>query len=201
MSACNGTLRARKPQLADSIEKLDEMVDGLAVAIPGAVADSVREALGPAFAAAIKDAVKAAVAEALAEAQVARDAKPAPIPVPPSPPPTSSAPAVEKPSQWARVKAALGRVRRWLAKKAAPVVARLALGWAVTRMIAGATARSRPAAVMTAVTGTTAGVGGYLLGPVGAAGLLGLAAAALAASAAFAAPAVRLLAAFRDDTV
>ena len=38
-------------------------------------------------------------------------------------------------------------------------------------------------------------------GLVGAAVLLGLAAAALAASAAFAAPAVRLLAAFHDDTV
>jgi hypothetical protein len=199
MTSQNGTLKARKPQLADSIEKLDEMVDGLATAIPGAVADSVREALGPAFAAAIKDAVKAAVAEALADIQVGRDAKPALVPpVPPAAPP---APVAEKPSRWARVKAALGRVRRWLANKAAPVVARLALGWAVTRMIAGATARSRPAAVVTAVTGTTAGVGGYLLGPVGAAVLLGLAAASLAASAAFAAPAVRLLAAFRDDTV
>lgn len=200
MSSQNGTLKARKPQLADSIEKMDEMIDGLAEAIPGAVADSVREALGPAFAAAIKDAVKAAVAEALAEVQTARDAKPAPAPVPPAPP-APTAPAAEKPGRWARMKAALGRVRRWLASKAAPVVARLTLGWAVTRMIAGATARSRPAAVVTAVTGTTAGVGGYLLGPIGAAVLLGVAAAALAASAAFAAPAVRLLAAFRDDTV
>lgn len=81
------------------------------------------------------------------------------------------------------------------------MVARLALGWAVTRMIAGATARSRPAAVVTAATGTTAGLGGYFLGPVGAAVLLGLAAAAFAASAAFAAPAVRLLATFRDDAI
>ena len=77
----------------------------------------------------------------------------------------------------------------------------MALGWAVTRVIAGATAKSRPAAIVTIVTGTTAGLGGYFLGPVGAAVLLGLAAAALAASAAFAAPAVRLLAAFRDDSV
>ena len=65
MSESNGTLRARKPQLADSIEKLDQMVDDLSLAIPGAVADSLREALGAGFAAAIKDAVKAAVAEAL----------------------------------------------------------------------------------------------------------------------------------------
>jgi hypothetical protein len=199
MSSQNGTLKARKPQLADSIEKMDEMIDGLAEAIPGAVADSVREALGPAFAAAVKDAVKAAVAEALAEAQAARDAKSTPAPTPPSPAPP--APTVPKPGRWARVKAALGRVRRRLARKAAPALARLALGWAVARLIAGATARSRPAALWTAATGTTAGVGGYLIGPVGAAVLLGLVAAALAASAAFAAPVVGLVTALRDDAV
>ncbi len=199
MSECNGAVRSRKPQLADSIEKLDTMVDELSVAIPGAVADSIREALGPAFAAAVKDAVKAAVAEALAEAAVARDAKPAPVPAVPEVPAASPAPAAEKPGRWARVKAALGRLREWTARKAAPVVARLALGWAVARLIAGATAKSRAAAVVTTVTGTTAGVGGYLLGPVGTAVLLGLVAAAFAASAAFAAPAGRLLAALRDD--
>ena len=58
-------MRPRRPQLHESIERLDEMIDGLAVAIPGAVADALRAALGPAFAAAIKDAVTAAVAEAL----------------------------------------------------------------------------------------------------------------------------------------
>src|SRR6266545_1642386 len=63
MSETNGTMR-RKPQLSDSIERLDEMIDGLAVAIPGAVAESLREALGAGFAAAIKDTVTAAVAEA-----------------------------------------------------------------------------------------------------------------------------------------
>ena len=57
----NGTMRQRRPQLHESIERLDEMIDGLAVAIPGAVADALRAALGPAFAAAIKDAVTAAV--------------------------------------------------------------------------------------------------------------------------------------------
>jgi hypothetical protein len=198
MTSHNGTLKTRKPQLADSIERLNEMVDGLAVAIPGAVADAVGQALGPAFTRAVTDAVTAAVAEALAGVPVGPDAKPVPGAVtPPAEPPT---PATQKPSRWAGVKAVLGRLRRWLAKQAAPVVTRLALGWAVTRTIAGATARSRPAAIVTAVTGTTAGVGGYLLGPLGAAVLLGLAAATLAASAAFAAPAVRLLTAFQDDT-
>ncbi len=63
MSDSNGTLRPRRPQLADSIERLDAMIEDLSSAIPGAVGESVREVLG----AAIKDAVKAAVAEALAE--------------------------------------------------------------------------------------------------------------------------------------
>ena len=45
----NGTLRSKRPQLTDSITRMDEMVDGLATAIPGAVADSIREVLGPAW--------------------------------------------------------------------------------------------------------------------------------------------------------
>jgi hypothetical protein len=53
----NGTARARRPQLADSIQRLDELLDGLATAIPGAVADSVREVL----AALLPEVVRAAI--------------------------------------------------------------------------------------------------------------------------------------------
>ena len=58
----------KRPQLSDAIDKLDQMVDGLATAIPGAVAESVREVLGTALVAAIKDAVQEAVRIAVGEA-------------------------------------------------------------------------------------------------------------------------------------
>ena len=196
MNAQNGTLRARKPQLADSIGRLDEMVDGLATAIPGAVADAVREALGTAFAAAVKDAVKAAVAEALAEAGVGREAKPTPVPMSAETPATPPAPPAV-PGRWARVKSALGRLRRWASGKAAPAVARVTLGWAAARLVAGETARSRPATLATLATGSAAALGGYALGPVGSAVLLGLSAGALTATAVLAAPVVRLAAGLR----
>lgn len=140
MSACNGTLRPKRPQLNDSIEKLDEMIDGLAVAIPGAVADSLREALGAGFAAAIKDAVTAAVAEALKGFAPAVATQPVPAPVPPVPPAPPVKPAV---SAWTKVKAALGRLRRWSVRVAAPVLtpvfAHAVLAWAVAKVIGAAT--------------------------------------------------------------
>lgn len=195
MSVCeNGTMRPRRPQLNESIERLDEMIDGLAVAIPGAVADSLREALGPAFAAAIKDAVTAAVAEALKDVAPALAARPAPVvPAPPAPP------ARPKAAAWAKVKAALGRLRRWAARTAAPVLAHAALGWAVAKVIGAATVRSRVAALVTALIGTAAGLVGFVMGPIGASVLLGLTAGSVTAAAVCAAPTVRHFVALRDD--
>src|SRR5438045_1238824 len=135
MSETNGTMRARKPQLADSIEKLDQMVDDLSVAIPGAVAESVREALGPAFAAAIRDAVKAAVAEALREVGPTAVA---PTTTPPVAPPSPRQP---KAGAWAKAKSMLGRLRRWAARAAAPVLAHVAVGWAVAKCVGASTIR------------------------------------------------------------
>ena len=198
MNTQNGTLRARKPQLADSIGRLDEMVDGLATAIPGAVADAVRDALGASLAAAVKDAVKSAVAEALAEAGVGKGAKPGPAPAAEEAAEPAAPTTPAGPGRWARVKAALGRLRRWATKKAAPAVARVTLGWAAARVVAGETARSRPAALATLATGSAAALGGYALGPVGSAVLLGLSAAALTATAVLAAPVVRLVVGLRS---
>ena len=194
MSETNGTMRSRRPQLNESIERLDEMIDGLAVAIPGAVADSLREALGPAFAAAIKDAVTAAVAEALKDVAPALAGRPAPVlQAPPAPPARPTA------GPWVRVKAALGRLRRWAARAAAPVLAHAALGWAVAKVIGAATVRSRVAAFVTALAGTAAGLVGFAAGPIGASLLLGLTAGGITAAALWAAPTLRLFVALRDD--
>lgn len=200
MSACNGTLRPKRPQLNDSIEKLDEMIDGLAVAIPGAVADSLREALGAGFATAIKDAVTAAVAEALKGFAPVVAAQPVPALVPPAPPATPVKPAV---SAWEKVKAALGRLRRWAVRVAAPVLAPVlahaVLAWAVAKLIGAATARSRVAALVTVAGGAAAGLVGFVLGPVGAAVLLGLLSSSVTATAVWAAPTVSLFVSLRDD--
>ena len=197
MSESNGTLRARKPQLSDSIERLDGLIEELGVALPGAVADCLREALGPAFAAAIRDAVAAAVAEALKGAAPVAAAQPAltpPVPpAPPAPRPTRTSGA------WVKVKAALGRLRRWAARTVAPVLAHAALGWGIAKVIGGATIRSRVAAFVTALTGTAAGLLGFVAGPVGASILLGLTAGSITAAAVWAAPTIRLFAALRDE--
>ena len=196
MSESNGTLRARKPQLSDSIERLDGLIEELGVALPGAVADCLREALGPAFAAAIKDAVSAAVVEALKGAALVAPAQPAPIPpvpVPPAPRPARTT------GMWVKVKAALGRLRRWAARTVAPVIGHAALGWGIAKVIGGATIRSRVAAFVTALTGTAAGFLGFVAGPVGASVLLGLTAGSITAAAVWAAPTIRLFAALRDE--
>lgn len=195
----NGTMKTRKPQLADSIARLDDMVDGLATAIPGAVADSVREALGAAFAeqlkAAVRDAVGEAVGDGVREAMSRTARNPTANPTPPGPPP----PPAPRVRAWGRVKALLGRLGRWATRRAAAVAARLAVGWAAVRLVGGATARSRAATVSTALAGVAAGLAGYAAGPAASAVLLGLAGGAGTAVAVWAGPLVGLLAAFRDD--
>ena len=197
MSESNGTLRARKPQLSDSIERLDGLIEELGIALPGAVADCLREALGPAFAAAIKDAVSAAVVEALKGAAPVAPAQPAPIP--PVPPAQPAPRPARTPGAWVKVKAALGRLRRWAARTVAPVIGHAALGWGIAKVIGGATVRSRVAALVTALTGTAAGLLGFVAGPVGGPVLLGLLTGSAAATALWAAPTIRLFAALRDD--
>jgi hypothetical protein len=193
MSESNGAVRAKKPQLSESIERLDGMIDELAVAIPGAVAESVREALGPAFAAAVRDAVKAAVAEAMKELGPAA----APAPAQPTRPAAARKSAA---GAWANVKAVVRRLRRWAVRVVGPVIAHAALGWAAAKMVGSATLRSRAAALATALSCAAAGLVGWALGPVGASALLALLTGSVAATAAWAAPTIRLFAALgRDD--
>ena len=60
--------RARRLQLADSIGKLNDVIDGLATAVPEVVADTLTRTLGADFAAAVGRAVAAALAPAAAAA-------------------------------------------------------------------------------------------------------------------------------------
>jgi len=178
--------------LNDTITKLDEMVDGLVTAIPAAVADSIREALGTAFAAAVKNAVKEAVADAVKELN-GEASKPHVPPASPTPP------APTKPSVWVRVKVALSQSKTWALKKAATVVARATLGWAIVRLIGISTIHSRTAVVSTLTTGLLTAVAGYALGPIGVAILLGMTSSVIAASAIWSGPAARILVAFHDE--
>ncbi|MBA4192292.1 MAG: hypothetical protein C0467_30345 [Planctomycetaceae bacterium] len=112
------------------------------------------------FTAAIKDAVKEAVAEVLKERN-SEEAKPTPVPQPEVPP---APPAMPRPrnDRWKKVKAALAELKTWAGQQAAPVVARAALGWAVVRLVGGATVHSRTATLLTALTGAVAGFAGRL---------------------------------------
>ncbi len=96
------------------------------------------------------------------------------------------------------MKAALRRLRGWAARTVTPVAGRALLGWGIAKLIGGATARSRVAAGVTALTGAAAGLLGFALGPVGAPVLLGLLAGSVAATALWAAPTIRLLVALQD---
>lgn len=100
---------------------------------------------------------------------------------------------------WARIRALAGGLRRWVTRRVAPVVARLAIGWAIVKLVGGSTMRSRSAALSTALVGAGAGFTGYAVGPVGSGILLGLAGGAITAIAAWAAPTVCLLMALRDE--
>jgi hypothetical protein len=185
----NGMMRAKKPQLSDSIQRLDEMVNQLSAAIPAAVGEAVREVMGGAVAAAIRDAVADGVRQALA-------GLPAPAP--------QQTPAVQEPRSvrsgvWTRVKSILSNLKRWLGVPVTPVLARLAVGWAVMKLIGGATLRSRSAALATTAAGTTAGFVGLVAGPVVSAVLFGLAAAVITSAAMWAAPLGTLFVALRDE--
>jgi hypothetical protein len=185
----NGTMRTRKPQLADSIQRLDEMVDQLSAAIPAAVGEAVREVMGGAVAAAIREAVADGVRQALA-GQPAQAPQPATVMQEPQPTRTGV---------WTRVKSILGRLKHWAGARVAPVLARLAVGWAVMKLIGGATVRSRAATIATATAGASVGLFGFACGPVASAVLLGLLTGAVTAAGVWAAPAVGLALALQED--
>ena len=86
MTTANGTSSARvaRKSLADQIDRLDGILDGLAEALNESVADAVRDVIGHA----VREAVSAAVTEVLSSphllrAALERHAPPEAIPVPP----------------------------------------------------------------------------------------------------------------------
>ena len=199
--------RPKRPQLSDTINRLDEMIETLSTAIPGAVSESVREVLGASLVAAIGDAVReavkvgvregvqAAVGEAVALATA--PASPVSDPIAGAPPGLGTTPTGL--GVWARIRALTGGLRRWVTRRVAPVVARLTIGWVIVKLVCSSTIRSRSAALSTALVGAGAGFTGYVVGPISSGILLGLAGGAITAIAAWAAPTVFLLMALRDD--
>jgi hypothetical protein len=199
--------RPKRPQLSDTINRLDEMIETLSTAIPGAVSESVREVLGASLVAAIGDAVREAVKVGVREgvqAAVGEAVALATAPASPVSDPNAGAPPEHCTTHkglrvWVRVRALAVGLRRWAARRAAPVVARLTIGWAIVKLIGGSTIRSRSAALSTALVGAGAGYTGYVVGPISSGILLGLAGGAITAIAAWAAPTVCLLMALRDE--
>jgi hypothetical protein len=199
--------RPKRPQLSDTINRLDEMIETLSTAIPGAVSESIREVLGASLVAAIGDAVREAVKvgvregvqAAVGEAVAAAAARTVPVNDPNAGAPPGPGTTHKGPGVWARIRALAGGLRRWIARRVAPVVARLAIGWAIVKLVGGSTMRSRSAALSTALVGAGTGYTGYVVGPVGSGILLGLAGGAITAIAAWAAPTVFLLMALRDE--
>jgi hypothetical protein len=193
--------------LSDTINRLDEMIETLSTAIPGAVSESVREVLGASLVAAIGDAVREAVKEGVREAVQAAMGEAAQAAAGQSVSVSATNVVASRPSigtgtgrrAWTGLRAITGRLRRWVARRVAPVVARLAIGWAIVKLVGGSTMRSRWAALSTALVGAGAGYTGYVVGPIGSGILLGLAGGAITAIAAWAATTVFLLMALRDE--
>jgi hypothetical protein len=191
----------RRPQLSDSIHHLDEMIDDLATAIPGAVAESVCEVLSSGFGDAIREVVREAVKEcvsaAVLEALAATAAGTLPTtPIPPSQSPPSSG-TLRK--AWMSVRGLLGRLRSWCARRAAPVLTRLAISWLIVKLVGGATSRSPRTMLTTSLTGAAAGMTAYAVGPLGAAIMLGVAVSGFAAAVSWVAPLVSTTLPIRNE--
>jgi hypothetical protein len=92
-----GTNGRKRPQLTDSISRLDSILDGLADAIPETVASSIRESLSVD----IKEAVQTALSEAFTSPEVLAAlaarlplVQPEPAPLPTEPTPGSAKPSL-----------------------------------------------------------------------------------------------------------
>jgi hypothetical protein len=173
MTTTNTINGRRRTSLAEQLDRLDSILDGLADALNESVATAVREAVGLA----VKEAIQAVFAEVLSNpdvlARLHAAAGPAPAPTTPAP---ESAGAPAAPG-W------LGRARA-LATKGAAAVRGACAGCAdLTARAAGAVARRARAACAAAgrglgvlwpfrgqmlvalAVGTAAGVAAYIAGP------------------------------------
>lgn len=193
MSTMNGSLSARqRKSLADQIDRLDGILDGLADALNGAVADAVKEAVG----AAVKEAVQAVLREVLTNPQLTRvvaDAhRPTAEPVEPKPVANGVAAAAKRvlsavtaAGVWAVARAKW--VVRSTARTAAAVVSKADTCVRDTRaavsVVAALAGITRRRVLVAAGIGMAVAVGCYLAGPVVASAACGLAASAASVAA------------------
>ena len=192
MSTMNGSLSARqRKSLADQIDRLDGILDGLADALNGAVADAVKEAVGTA----VKEAVQAVLREVLTNPQLTRAVADAhrPVAAPAEPKPATRLVtaakrvlfAVSVAGGWvfARAKTAVrftGRTAATMVSKAGACVRNTRTAVSVVAAFAGLTRRR---VLVAAAVGVSVAVGCYLAGPVVASAACGLAASAASVTA------------------
>jgi hypothetical protein len=112
MATTNTTNGRQRKNLADQIDRLDSILDGLSEGLNEAVATAVEQAV----ATAVQEAVKQAVTEVLTNAELQRLLHP-PAPQPPGPPPPGPPPA---PGKGGLLQGVLGLARRtWSAARSA----------------------------------------------------------------------------------
>jgi hypothetical protein len=166
--------RSRRPQLTDTIERLERMIDDLATAIPGAVAESVREVLATVLPEVVKAAVERAATELAAAVAVMTPTAPAP-PAPPPPPPPPAPP--ETPGLSARFRAWTRRIQTRLVTEVRKSRDRAVRAWMTGRLLLALVpafvAASPRVAIGSTLAGTVVGVGAYHLGPIATAVMAG----------------------------
>jgi hypothetical protein len=181
MSNATGSNGRTRKQLADQLDRLDVILDGLADALNESVADAVRDVVGQV----VREAVETTIREVLGNPELLRAALAAHTP--PAPP---QRPRPRPHFEAARnALSALLRKARQAAGVAKATVAS-ARTWALSRVRAAAGLacgtgralwRCRAAAVVAVGSGVAAGVGVYHAGPALASVLCGIGSTALTA--------------------
>ena len=189
--------RTRRPQLTDTVNHLNDVIEGLSASVPEVVADALKAALGADFAAAVGRAVAAGLATVVRDAvraevaAVRADLTP-PMPKAVEPKPVDVKPPVPpKPTLKARVRTAVRRAKAWAGRQRDALTCVAAVGWAMLRLLAAAVAHSPAAVVSAAVVAVMVGVVATVTDPAVGVALAGLAAGTLTAVGVVAAPLVR----------
>jgi hypothetical protein len=156
----NGQVRK---SLAQQIDRLDAMLDGLADGLNDAVAAVVKEAVGVA----VKEAIQSLVREALANPElVARLATAFPVSTPaPQPAPKDAKPKVSWKQRWAglykTVTAKLDAARLWCGRRLEGVRRFAAAAWKRVRALAS----YRKQLLIAVGVGVTVAAAAYVAGP------------------------------------
>ena len=189
--------RTRRPQLNDSIGKLNDVIEGLSTAVPQVVADTLAGVLGADFAAAVGRAVAAGLAPVVRDAVRAELAAARAELTPPMPkaveqkPVDAKPPLPPKPTLTARVRTAVRRVRAWAGRQRDAVRGAATIAWALLGLLAAAVAHSPVAVAAAVVSGLTGGVVAAVTDPAAAVALTAVSVGTLTAAAVSAAPLVR----------